>query len=223
MKIPKKYHGLLESKDIAFIGLSLGKQEFINKKVMEGYIDFLTKDFNKSFLLIADLPKRHNILALENVKEEEALQRVTIASKDMRRFLEKLSSKYSNIQIIDWTDSSDSNYHHNLNILKREYNNNLDFQEECDSMLRNFISIPSNKDKLEVIGSNIKQGVKISSNYLLEELSMLLSLPLKLGVNVCEIYPGKNEVQEKLQNDEYDFCSELKKNPKRTFMEVYHE
>ena len=51
MKIPKKYHGLLESKDIAFIGLSLGKQEFINKKVMEGYIDFLTKDFNKSFLL----------------------------------------------------------------------------------------------------------------------------------------------------------------------------
>jgi tRNA-dependent cyclodipeptide synthase len=223
MKIPEKYHGLLESKDVAFMGLSLGKPQFNNKKIMEEYINFLTNNFNKSFLIIGDLPKRHNILALENVREEEALQRISKTSKNMRRFLEKLSSKYSNIQIIDWTDSSDLDYCHNLSILKREYNNNLEFQEECNNIVRKFISIPSNKDKLEVIGSNIKQGVKISSNYLLEELSMLLSLPLKLGVNVCEIYPGKNEVQEKLQNDEYNFCSELKKNPKRTFMEVYHE
>lgn len=63
----------------------------------------------------------------------------------------------------------------------------------------------------------------------LEELAMLLALPrwTRLGNNeqfpVCEIYPGKSEVQEKLQRGEYESCRNLIVNPRYMFMEAHYE
>ena len=127
------------------------------------------------------------------------------------------------MHIINWNDASDDNYKHNLNVLTNKYNESLEFRNECDKKVREFLSIPSNKQKLEGIGSTLEQGVGVASKYHLEELAMLLSFPISLGEKVCEIYPGMDEVQERLQREEYEFSSELRKNPNRLFMEVYHE
>ena len=225
MKIPQVYERVKEQVkgSVAFIGISLGKPLFYNKEVMEGYVDFLHENFAKAYLLIADTPKRHNIIALEGISEEEALQRITTTSEETKIFFEKLASKYSDVHIINWNDASDDNYKHNLNVLTRKYHESPEFREECDERVREFLSIPSNKQKLDEIGSTLEKGVGVASKYHLEELAMLLSFPVSLGERVCEIYPGRNEIQEKLQREEYDFSSELRKNPNRLFMEVYHE
>ena len=225
MRIPEVYGKVREQVkgNVAFMGLSLGKPLFSNKRIMSDYIDFLHENFDESYLLIADNPKRHNIVALEGISEEEALKRISETSRNMRVFLEKLASKYLDIHVINWDESIDENYDHNLSILTRKYHENQEFREECDEGVNEFLSIPSNKGKLEGIGSTLERGVEVASRYHLEELAMLLSLPVALGKKVCEVYPGVNKVQEKLQRDNYDFCSELRKNPNRLFMEVYHE
>ncbi|MBU0461690.1 MAG: tRNA-dependent cyclodipeptide synthase, partial [Nanoarchaeota archaeon] len=183
----------------------------------------LHEQFKQSYLLIGDRPKRYNLMALEGINEEDALQRITRESECFKRFLEKLSSQYESMHVIDWNSAMDDNYIDNLRILKREYDNHKEFRAECDERVKEFLLIPANKRKLQMIGSTIEQGLEIANNYHLEELAMLLSLPISLGKTVCEIYPGTNDVQEKLQRGAYAFCSELKKNPDRLFMEVYHE
>ena len=224
MRIPEAYERVKEqAKDsVAFMGLSLGKPLFYDRGIMGSYIGFLHENFMKSYLLIADKPKRYNIMALEGISENDVLVRISKASKDMRIFLRKLSSKYEDIYIVDWSEVADDNYQHNLAILTLMYQQNEKFREECGERVIEFLSIPSNSKKIEQIGSTLEKALEIASRYHLEELAMLLSLPISLGEKVCEIYPGVDSVQEKLQSGRYDFCSKLRKNPNRLFMEVYY-
>jgi hypothetical protein len=92
--------------------------------------------------------------------------------------------------------------------------------------------------KIKSRESNIETSLKYAKDYFLEELAMLLAIPVWLthGQNsqVCEIYPGKNQVQENLQANRYFLnratqtksysgWNRLILNPKRVFMEVYCE
>ena len=223
MKIPNRYLGVEEQSKgvVGLLGLSLGKSIFYDRKAMEQYAKYLDSQFSESYLLIADLPKRHNIMALEGISEERAIERVIVASKDFRKFLDSIVSSYPRIHILNWEDATDDNYNSNLGNLRRLYKENTLFREDCNERVNEFLSISANKRRLAVFGKTPGEVVHLASNYLLEELAMLLSLPIRLGEKVCEIYPGINEIQEKLQMGEY--CLDLLKNPERMFMEVFHE
>lgn len=223
MKIPNRYLGVeKQSKGVVgLLGFSLGKSIFYDRKAMEQYAKYLGSQFSESYLLIADLPKRHNIMALEDISEERALERVIVASEDFRKFLDSIISSYPRIHILNWEEATDDNYNFNLSNLKKLYKEHNLFREDCNQRVNEFLSISANKRRLAVSGKTPEEVAHLASNYLLEELSMLLSLPIRLGEKVCEIYPGINEIQEKLQTGEY--YPNLLKNPERMFMEVYHE
>ena len=107
------------------------------------------------------------------------------------------------------------------------------FYKDCEKAIRGFLTIPTNLAKIKANPYNsLEQAIYHAFPGYLEELAMLLTLPRwrRLGNNeqypVCEIYPGKSEVQDKLQRGAYnlyELCKYLIINPKYMYMEAYYE
>jgi tRNA-dependent cyclodipeptide synthase len=225
MKILERYGKIREISEgvIGFMGLSLGKPLFSDKEVMQRYASFMSDHFSYSYFCIADTPKIHNIVAIDGVTEEEAMLRVSRAGESARKFLEKITAHYDNMSIVSWDEMSDHNYYSNLKILGQAYENHGNFRRDCDEYVLGFLNLPSNIKKIKARPVGLEMVLEQAHHYLMEELAMLLSFPARFEEAVCEIYPGRNEPQEKLQQGMYEFCSKLVFNKNRLFMEVYDE
>jgi len=208
---------------IGLMGLSLGKPLFNNKNAMTAYASFMNDNFSSSYLLIADIPKRHNIMALDQINEEEAYRRVKIASSNMKKFLEKVASPYPSIKICNWTDFTGKDYETNLSILQKAYAQDKRFGMACDESVKAFLELPQNKMKIHNSARTFEDILTRVARYRLEELAMLLAIPKRFDGLFCEIYPGKDELQEQLQRGEFKFCKDLVISQTRIFMEVYYE
>lgn len=224
MHIPEKYNQFINgSKNYTgLMGISAGKPAFSNRKIMKRYIDFMQEQFLESYFLIADSPKRHNIMGMEGVSEEEAMRRADITGYDTLRFMERLVIGSTGIKIKRWRDFSNHQFYtSNLDILNRSYSENNSFKEECNQLVLAFLSNQNNNPNFN---ASISREEKVSkcSKYLLEELAMLLALPAILERPLCEIYPGTNKVQEKLQQRQFPFANNLHMRDDRRFVEVYY-
>jgi len=160
-------------------------------------------------------------MALENVEEEDALKKVESAGKDTETFINKLVKKYPNIRVVRYNELCDSDYKHNLIVLYDAYEKDIEFRKAIEKDVLEFLSIQGNQEKLRENSIDIKKALTKSVSYRIDELAILLAIPCKYDA-ICEIYPGLDELHEKLQNREFGFCEKLKLNPKRIFMEVYH-
>ena len=205
----------------AFMGLSLGKKLFYDKKFIKSFASFLNDNFDESFLLIADLPKKYNLIAIDGLSESEAQNKIIIASREMRIFLERTLKEFDNVKVKSYCELQDENYLHNLNLLKEAYKQNKEFREQIRKDVEDFIRLPINKEKILKRGFSIEEAIDISLNYRLDELAILLSIPCRFN-GIYEFYPGHDLLHEDLQNGKYPFCKDLKTNANRDFLEVQY-
>ena len=245
IRIPKEYDSIKESsKGIAgFMGLSIGKKEFYNKRIVESYAAFMSEHFSRAFFFISDFPKVHNIHAIENIFGDKAFRRVNISSIELAHFVNSIISSFPNIEVLQFSGMRyelDA-YRGNLSNLNNQYFIqkqkvvlvDQSFYKDCEKAIREFLTIPTNLAKIKANPYNsLEQAIYHAFPGYLEELAMLLTLPRwrRLGNNeqypVCEIYPGKSEVQDKLQRGAYnlyELCKYLIINPKYMYMEAYYE
>ena len=222
IKINKNQNELETKDSFAFMGLSLGKMLFQDKKVMEAYAKFLSDNFSEAFFFIADLPKRYNIMAIEGLSEDKALERIKKGSNNLLKFIESVSEKYPNLSVKIYRELQDESYRHNLEILNKTYLEDHKFRHLLRRGVVDFLSLPNNKKKIESSDNSFEKSIDIAINYRLDELAMLLSLPCNYE-EIYEIYPGVDELHEMLHDDKFGFCKDLKKNQRRKFLEVHYE
>ena len=221
IRIPDRYKEVLEkSKGYAgLMALSIGKKEFSDLAAMHAYSTFMFNHFAYSVLLIADRPKIHNIMALEGVSWKEAERRALIAGDDMQRSLEKLVRNLPSVKVSRWADFQDTWYDYNRQVILQEFSG--EFKRRVDALTMEFLELPANKAKWQ---DPHTPPLDIARRYVLDELCMLTAIPESFTLPVCEIYPGRNELQEDLQANK--FCGlngRLMVKPDRVFMEAYYE
>jgi len=226
--VPDKYQFALAetSASKAFMGISAGKPLFTNSDAMRAYARFGHETFKSFTFVIFDLPKRHNLMALEGIDEVRAIYRAAIMGIDTDRLLRKAQGNYKNVTVSRYIDfSNEPQYSHNLEVLKNAYKTDGQFSFACNEFVLSFLSLPANIERAKIAGNTLEERIRICKNYALEELAMLLALPLILNGNgsVYEIYPGENnKLQERLENKEFSFCHELLLSPNKQFMEAYY-
>jgi hypothetical protein len=65
--------------------------------------------------------------------------------------------------------------------------------------------------------------IEIAKEFCLDELALLVSAPFSFLLPVCETYPGRNKVQEKVQGRKFPFCQDLHIKDDSVFMEARYE
>ena len=219
--VPDRYKEVFDkSKGYAgLMGLSVGKLAFSHPTLLRAYAAFMQDHFSESVFLIADHPKIHNIRALEGASWEEAERRVNIAGNDMQRSLEKVVSSFPSVRIARWTDFHDIVYTHNFQVILQEFDG--EFKRRVDTITMAFLELPANKAKWK---SRASPPLEIARRYVLEELALLTAIPFAFKLPLCEIYPGRNEIQEDLQSKKFrGLNGRLLVKPDFVFMEAYYE
>src|SRR3989344_6709992 len=142
---------------VGLMGLSVGKVGFGDKETMKAYSEFMHERYPKSYFLIADLPKKYNIMAIEGVDENEAIRRVNIAGEDMARFITGCAKEFPEIEVKRWNDFAiHPLYLKNLALLKGNYERDklrvelrnmthyklldTNFTQECNYLVWAFLS-----------------------------------------------------------------------------------
>lgn len=221
IKIPERYSKILANSKcyVGLMGISIGKIDFMNPQIMMEYSRFMQEKFQFSLLIIGDLPKKYNIMALEGVSEKKAEEKTRAAGNDMLGMLEKITANFPLVKVSRWRNHMGERYARNLKILQESYANNDKFRASSNDLVNDFLSLPLNRVKWKTS----EPPTNIAKNYLLDELAGLLSIPFIFELPVCEIYPGRSEVHERVQNREFPFCKDLHIRDDRVFMEAYYE
>lgn len=220
--VPEKYRNILSNSKnyVGLMGLSVGKPDFEDRETMISYSQFMQDHFLYSVFIVADYPKKYNIMALENVSEKNAEERARIAGDNMRNALEKITRDYPLVKVARWRHFMNQRYEDNLKSLERAYQLDLSFQQSTNEIVREFLSNPANLAKWKE--SNDPPIFK-AKDYVLDEIALLVSAPFLFPLPACEIYPGRNEVHEKVQERQFSFCKNLHIKDDRVFMEAYYE
>ena len=121
--VPERYRTIRNNSKnyVALMGLSVGKQGFENHDAMVSYCDFMQNNFLYGLFVIADLPKKYNIMALDGDSEKRAEERTRIAGDNMRNALERITRDYPLIKVARWKDFMNPSYRYNLEVLKKAY------------------------------------------------------------------------------------------------------
>ena len=222
IRIPERYeHVARNSKNyIGFIGLSVGKVDFETPNIMNAYCQFMQHHFLYGIFMIGDYPKKYNIMALDGGSEKKAEERPRVAGDNMRNNLEKVTRDYPFVKVARYKHFMTPLYQTNLTVLQTVYVSNLSFQRSANEIVDEFLNIPTNLTKWRGIKEPPASKVK---DYLLDELALLTSAPFSFPLPVCEIYPGRNELQEQVQQRQFPFCKDLHIKDDRVFMEAYYE
>ncbi len=221
IRVPERYQDILKrSKEYAgLMALSIGKKDFSNLTAMREYALFMQEHFAHSVFLIADLPKIHNIMALDCVSWNEAERRAKLAGDDMQRNLDKIVRQIPSVKVSRWADFQDIWYGHTRQVILQEFAG--DFKRRVDALTMEFLELPANKAKWQ---NRNTPPLEVARRYVLDELCMLTAIPESFTLPVCEIYPGRNEVQEDLQAKKFwGLDGRLMVNSNRVFMEAYYE
>ena len=222
IRVPEMYvKELAKSQDyVGLIGLSVGKAEFMNPVIMERYAQFMQDHFAYSVMIIADFPKKYNIMALRGVTEDVAEKRTEMAGNELRTNLERVTRDFPTVKVARWRQFMTPDYEHNLRVMRGAYLQESEFRNSCDGLVMDFLNIPENKARWS---SQANPPLEVAKEYVLDELALFLSVPLSFRLPICEIYPGRNEVHERVQNRDFAFCRDLRLREDRLFMEAYYE
>src|SRR3989344_6827211 len=205
IKVPERYKRIQDNSlnYVGLMGLSVGKQDFENPAVMASYCDFMQNNFLYGLFVIADYPKKYNVMALEGYSEKRAEERRRIAGDNRRNALEKITRGYPLVKVARWKNFMTPSYEHNLEVLRRAYSEDARFQVSTNSFVREFLNSPANLQRLR---EDDREQVSIAKEYLLDELALLIAAPFAIHLPVCEIYPGRNELHERVQERHFSFC-----------------
>ncbi len=219
--VPERYKGVQAASGnyAGLMGLSVGKQQFMNPAIMEHYARFMQDRFTHSVLLVWDYPKKYNIMALDGLDEDAAEGRALMAGNQLRSNLEKVTRDFPTVKVARWRHFMTPKYQHNLQVMRRAYEEDTEFRESCKELTLDFLSLPENKAKWKDPNN---PPIDIAKEYVLDELAGLIAAPFAFRLPLCEIYPGRNEPHERVQNREFEFCKDLHIKDDRVFMEVYH-
>lgn len=166
------------------MGLSIGKPDFQDKQTMSCYCDFMQKHFLYGIFIIADYPKKYNIMALERVSEKRAEERTRIAGDNMRNALEKVTRDYPLVKVARWKHFMNQRYEDNLKVLEKVYQTDLSFQKRCNEFVNEFLHNPANLAKWK---ESNQPPISKAKDYLLDELALLIAAPFSFSLPVCEI------------------------------------
>lgn len=191
---------------ICYMGLSLGKPLFHNKKIMKKYASYMSENFYSGKFIIVDKPKRYNLIYLGGYSNAIALKKINDESDNMRNFLIKIVRDYQNLRILSFKDYVDDKYDFNLEKLFFYYNNNEQFNEDVNMFIEKFLL---NQTCFNISDSDLCGLVTNLSRYTLEELALFVKLPLNFDRKCVEIYPGEQIIQQKLIDGKYGFEREL--------------
>lgn len=231
IEIPKRYAEVYEyvkTHEVhGFMGLSLGSQQFLDKQAMREYSQFMSETFHESTFILGDYLKIHNIMALEGVSKNHAFEKVIRQRDAMSGLLKKILP--DNVHVRNYSDMMTIGVEISQAATETGYSYDDQFRRDCDMVVRGF---------LRPLVRNLNQHYREKecaqsgcTKYFLDELGFLNRVPEQLSEgDVCEIYPGRNEVKEKIHQDKYLFCKErqygfgkqMTHNPSRKFMEVYY-
>ena len=169
IKVPERYDAVLRNSKnyVGLMGISVGKSDFEDREIMKSYCDFMQEQFLYGVFIIADYPKKYNIMALENVPEKRAEERTRIAGNNMRNALEKITRDFPLIKVSRWKCFMNQRYRDNLEVLERAYASDLTFQESCNDIVLDFLNCNSNVNKWK---EQKQPPILIAKNYLLDEL-----------------------------------------------------
>ena len=221
----------------ALLPISDSTTYFKNEQFVRDYLTEVANKFEEVNLVIAGTLKRHNEMTLENITEEEAINKLNISTIQYKNFIrdrikeidpnkdsDKDSNKFSDkFNIYSWQEMIDfsgrESFENNLKILSEEFAKGERFTEDISRMTENFLLLGNNPSKLKANGVSLEDAIKKNSQYLIEESAGLLSIPCAFD-KITEIYPGTFGIQEDLQKGKYGFESKLNISNKRNFREA---
>jgi len=222
IRVPERYEReLAASQDyVGLMGVSVGKADFMNPAIMEQYARFMQEHFVHSVIVIADFPKKYNIMALQGVSEDTAQKRAEMAGNELRTNLERVTRDFPTVKVARWRHFMNPDYAHNLRVMREGYSQDREFRQSCDELVMDFLNIPENRARWT---ERTNPPLDVAKEYVLDELALLIAIPRYFRLATCEIYPGRNEVHEKLQNKKFAFCDDIRLRGDRKFMEAHHE
>ncbi len=177
------------------MGLSVGKLLFQDKVAMRDYAQFLGSSFAQGIFLIADLPKRYNIMAIDEVSKETAQRRALLQGDNQQRMLQKLIQSIPNVTVTRWSDFQTPSYRDNLSVLRAEYAKQVAFRESVDDYVASFMRAHEGK-----IAGRRAAALAVAKEYVLDELALLTSLTTQFRLPVCQIYPQNSFVEDVLRD-----------------------
>ncbi|MGE0252250.1 MAG: tRNA-dependent cyclodipeptide synthase [Dongiaceae bacterium] len=170
----------LEYKDCyAFLGVSIGSTPLEGEKLKETLI-WLRSKFNKAGLIIADSLQRYNLMAFNNMTEQEALEETRRLSK---MYISSHKNLLHGLDLIYWDDLRKISGFEEMRTAFREcYASNSQFRTVVDGDIQGYIarrSLPFDDQE--------KQH-QYCLEYIFEELAIDTLLARK--ENTVAIYPG---------------------------------
>lgn len=203
--------------DVVFHGLSTGKRLFYDKSYMDRIVLYMRKNAPVSYFIVADKPKRHNLMAIEGYSQQDALRKALGQGDDLERFI----AKYHTVPILRWSHIEQLRvYQHNLQVLQSAWCSNSTFRQDCQKLVLEFLQLPANLQKIHNSGIHLSKAVEIASQYVVEELALLTGFPVTVGGKVLEIYPGRHDIQESINEKRYGFEHQLYLNAHRWFEDI---
>lgn len=184
---PETARQKLGNYDHCFLGVSLKSNDFVTEKLI-AITDWIAGHFKKYTVFIADSVHRINLQIEDpNLTEDKALNKALLLA---RRYIDNESvilerhAKTCPFELVFASEVQKSkdyiNYHEQLKIL---FGQNDKFTNSLNSCARSFVL-----RHLEPDAEHFDRYVKMSSNYLLEELALTACL-VRYGLSVM-IYPG---------------------------------
>jgi tRNA-dependent cyclodipeptide synthase len=185
---------------------------------MRAYAEFMQEQFIHGIFIVADFPKKYNIMAFEGVSEKEAERRATIAGDGLRNGLEKITRDYPFVKVARWKHFMTSDYEHNLQILHQEFEKCVLFHDEVNTIANAFAE--NNKHRWS---SSEKPSIAILKEYVLDEVAFLLAVPCSFSTPVCEVYPCEFPLQSKVKARAFPFSNQLQFREDSRFMGAHYE
>ena len=182
-------------KNSAIIGISLGNSYFTYETITN-LILFCTENFQKTSVLINDLPAIHNYLAL-GYDKKKAMKKARLNGNRVRNLLKRVLSDLNSdsVRILDWekdifsTPAFESAY---SSLLSLYFKKESFFNSVRQTSLQ--VLLPKTKD-----GFVSQQALDEAAHYLLKELAFLQASPSILSSQTMSyVYHTAWPVYEKL-------------------------
>ncbi|WP_163834678.1 hypothetical protein [Spartinivicinus ruber] len=164
--------------DTAFIGISIFKPRFMDKKSLVNYLSFIRKEWPRLTIVIADKPEIFNLQTMENIKYNQAMHIITKRGVDIKK---NIQEKFNDVNIVLWQDIE-----FKLESYVTILNSHIESCAEFKYLLFGTVA-----ENLRPRYGDIEMRKLYNlSKYLIQELAQTIYFNIDLGIK-NEIYPGK--------------------------------
>jgi len=163
--------------DKTFLGVSIFKPRFSEKKSIVNYLRFLRSNFNNLTVVIADLPEVINLMVMEGLEYEIAR---SLCLDQGLKIKKHIRGSVENVDVILWGDIEENVYPFFLE-LDEKFNRDIEFRSLLiDTVMHNL------KPRYGYINDD---DLLRLSGYLLQEIAQTIYFNLDLNY-VNEVYPS---------------------------------